>query len=71
MSQVCKVLQWICAFILCTAIAQLISLLPWSQVIIGITTSVIYTYGHQQNLMVLQVASVGLVFGWFKCFFAG
>ncbi|MCC5616361.1 hypothetical protein LC605_15040 [Nostoc sp. CHAB 5836] len=71
MSQICKVLQWMCAFILCSAIAQLITLLPWSQVIIGISAVVIYSYGQQQNLIVLQVASVGLVFGWFKCFFGG
>ncbi|HYW17697.1 MAG TPA: hypothetical protein VE956_00035 [Nodularia sp. (in: cyanobacteria)] len=71
MSQVCKLLQWMCGFVLCTAIAQLLSLLPWSQVIIGIAATVLYTYGQQSNLMVLQVASIGLAFGWAKCFFAG
>lgn len=71
MSQFCRVLQWMCAFLIAIAIAQLLTLLPWSQFTVGLPAIVLYTYGHQSDSKEFQLAATGLVFGWFKCFFAG
>ena len=71
MSQVCRVLQWMCGFVIAIAIAQLLTLLPWSQVTVGIPAVVLYSYGHQTDSKELQITAAGLAFGWAKCFFAG
>ena len=71
MSELCKILQWMCGFIISTAIAQLLTLLPWSQIIVGIPAAAIYTYGHQTNSKSFQIIAIGLAFGWFKCFYGG
>ncbi|MCC5618467.1 hypothetical protein LC605_25950 [Nostoc sp. CHAB 5836] len=71
MSQVCKLLIWMCSFLVASATAQLISLLPWSFLVIGVTTVVTYTKGKTDNEMLLQVIAVGLTFGWTKCYFLG
>nr|MDZ8061882.1 hypothetical protein [Nostoc sp. EkiNYC01] len=70
-SEICKILQSVCAFIIATAIAQIVATFPWSQVPIGIAAAIFYSKGHQSNSIALQVIAVGLVFGWAKCYFAG
>ncbi len=53
------------------AIAQLISLLPWSFLVIAMAATIAYTIGQKENSMILQVIAMGLIFGWTKCYFAG
>jgi hypothetical protein len=71
MSQICRLLIWICAFLIASAIAQLISLLPWSLLVLGVGATAAYSKGKTDNSMLLQVIAVGLAFGWMKCSFAG
>jgi hypothetical protein len=71
MSQICRLLIWICAFLIASAAAQLISLLPWSILVVGVGVVVTYCKGKADNSMLLQVIAIGLVFGWMKCYFAG
>lgn len=71
MSQICRLLIWICGFVIASAIAQLISLLPWSALIIGVAATVTYSQGKSNGDMLLQVIATGLAFGWLKCFFLG
>jgi 4-hydroxybenzoate polyprenyltransferase len=71
MSEICRLLIWICGFVIASAIAQLISLLPWSALVIGVATTVTYSQGKSKNSMLLQVIAVGLAFGWVKCYFLG
>jgi 4-hydroxybenzoate polyprenyltransferase len=71
MSQICRLLIWICGFVIASAIAQLISLLPWSVLVVGVATVVTYSQGKADNSMLLQVIAIGLAFGWMKCYFAG
>ncbi len=54
-----------------TAIAQLLSLLPWSFLIIAVAATIAYTMGQKENSMILQVIATGLIFGWIKCYFVG
>lgn len=68
MSQVCKILRWTCAFIISTAIAQTISLLPWATFITAILVIIAYGTGQKQDSMVLRIIAIGLFFGWVKCF---
>ncbi|YAF99209.1 MAG: hypothetical protein AB3A66_27445 (plasmid) [Nodularia sp. CChRGM 3473] len=71
MSEICRLLIWICGFVIASAIAQLISLLPWSALVIGVSATIIYSQGKNSNSMLLQVIAVGLAFGWGKCYFLG
>lgn len=71
MSQICRLLIWICAFLIASAVAQLISLLPWSILVVVVGVIVTYSQGKTDNSMLLQVIAVGLAFGWMKCYFAG
>ncbi|MBD2491948.1 hypothetical protein [Aulosira sp. FACHB-615] len=71
MSEVCKLLTWICGFIIASAIAQLISLLPWSFLVIGVAAVITYWQGKTSDSKLLQVVAIGLAFGWCKCYFAG
>ncbi|BAZ33768.1 hypothetical protein NIES4074_62820 (plasmid) [Cylindrospermum sp. NIES-4074] len=71
MSQICKLLIWICAFVIAMAVAQLISLLPWSSVVVGVGAFITYSIGKADNAMLLQVIAAGLAFGWIKCFLVG
>ncbi len=71
MSQICRLLIWICGFVIASAIAQLISLLPWSILVVGVGVVATYSKGKADNSMLLQVIAIGLVFGWIKCYFAG
>jgi hypothetical protein len=70
-SEICKVLQSVFGFIVASAIAQLIAVLPHSQYPIAIATIICYLKGHQGSSLTLQVVAVGLVFGWGKCYFVG
>ncbi|MEH2146407.1 hypothetical protein [Nostoc sp.] len=71
MSQVCKLLIWICGFLIASAAAQLISLLPWSFLVVGVASMITYTKGKTDNSMLLQIIAVGLTFGWCKCYLIG
>ncbi|MBW4617221.1 MAG: hypothetical protein KME21_29100 [Desmonostoc vinosum HA7617-LM4] len=71
MSQVCKLSIWICSFLIASAAAQLVSLLPWSMLVIGVVSVMTYTKGKTDDSMLLQVIAVGLTFGWTKCYFLG
>jgi hypothetical protein len=71
MSQICKLLIWMCGFIIASAVAQLISLLPWNVLVVGVAAIITYYQGKNSNSMLLQVIAVGLVFGWSKCYFVG
>ncbi|GAX38860.1 hypothetical protein NIES3585_49120 [Nodularia sp. NIES-3585] len=71
MSQICRLLIWMCGFVIASASAQLISLLPWSALVIGVAATIIYSQGKNSNSMLLQVIAIGLGFGWMKCFFLG
>ncbi|WP_375515740.1 hypothetical protein [uncultured Nostoc sp.] len=71
MSQVCKLLIWICGFLIASAATQLISLLLWSFLVVGVASVITYTKGKADNSMLLQIISVGLTFGWCKCYFIG
>jgi hypothetical protein len=71
MSQICKIGRFLCAFIMAGAIAQLVSLLPWSLLVVGVAATIAYTTGQKENSMILQVIAIGLIFGWAKCYFAG
>lgn len=71
MSQICRLLIWMCGFVIASASAQLISLLPWSALVIGVAATIIYSQGKSNGDMLLQVIATGLAFGWLKCFFLG
>ncbi len=71
MSQICKLLIWMCGFIIASAIAQLISLLPWSFLVVGISAVITYSQGKNSNSMLLQIIAIGLAFGWGRCYFLG
>jgi hypothetical protein len=71
MSQICKILIWMCSFLVASAVAQLISLLPWSFLVVGVSAVIIYSQGKNSNSMLLQIIAVGLAFGWGKCYFLG
>ncbi|BAY93783.1 hypothetical protein NIES37_38710 [Tolypothrix tenuis PCC 7101] len=71
MSQICRLLTSICGFLVASALAQLISLLPWSFLVIGVAAVITYSKGKTDNSMLLQVIAIGLAFGWMKCYFAG
>jgi hypothetical protein len=53
------------------AIAQLISLLPWNALVVGVAVVVTYSQGKNSNSMLLQIIATGLAFGWSKCYFLG
>ncbi len=55
MSQICKILIWMCSFLVASAVAQLISLLPWSFLVVGVSAVIIYSQGKNSNSMLLQV----------------
>ena len=60
-----------CGFVIASASAQLISLLPWSALVIGVAATVTYSQGKNNKDILLQVIATGLAFGWLKCFFLG
>lgn len=71
MSQICRVLTWMSAFVIACAFAQIISLLPWSILIVGVAAVITYILGKSDNSMLLQVIAIGLSLGWCKCYFLG
>lgn len=71
MSQVCTLLTWMCGFLVACAFAQIISLLPWSILIVGVAAVITYIKGKSDNSMLLQVIAIGLSLGWCKCYFLG
>lgn len=71
MSEICKLLIWICGFTISSALAQLISLLPWSFLVIGVTAVITYSQGKSSDSKLLQVIAIGLTFGWCRCYFFG
>lgn len=68
MSQICKVLRWMCAFIISFASAQVVALLPWSSLVVGVAATIAYMIGQKDSSILMQVIAIGLVSGWAKCF---
>ncbi|AUB42158.1 hypothetical protein COO91_09762 (plasmid) [Nostoc flagelliforme CCNUN1] len=60
-----------CGFIIASAVAQLISLLPYNALVVGVAVVITYSQGKNSNSMLLQIIAIGLAFGWGKCFFLG
>jgi hypothetical protein len=71
MSLLCRLLIWMCGFIIASAVAQLISLLPYNALVVGVGVVITYSQGKNSNSMLLQIIATGLAFGWGKCFFLG
>ena len=71
MSLLCRLLIWMCGFIIASTTAQLISLLPWNALVVGVAVVITYSQGKSNNSMLLQIIAIGLAFGWGKCFFVG
>ncbi|MCC5666978.1 hypothetical protein LC653_24575 [Nostoc sp. CHAB 5784] len=71
MSLLCRLLIWMCGFIIASAVAQLISLLPYNTLVVGVGVVITYSQGKNSNSMLLQIIAIGLAFGWGKCFFLG
>ena len=67
LSIVCKYIGLIAAFLICVAIAQLISLLPQSIYIIGVSCIISYLVGKSGDTLLFQVIAAGLVVGWVRC----
>lgn len=64
MSQICRLLIWMCGFIIASAVAQLISLLPYNALVVGVAVVITYSQGKNSNSMLLQIIAIGLAFGW-------
>ena len=71
MSLLCRLLIWMCGFIIASAVAQLISLLAYNTLVVGVGVVITYSQGKNSNSMLLQIIAIGLAFGWGKCFFLG
>ncbi|MFK0731377.1 MAG: hypothetical protein ACFKPT_02800 [Gloeotrichia echinulata GP01] len=71
MSQISRILKWTCAFAIAAAVAQLLSLLPWSFWVVGIVAAIAYSVGFKQDDWQLQIIASGLIFGLLKCFYGG
>jgi hypothetical protein len=67
MSEVCKLLRLSAAFLICVAIAQLISYLPKSIYIIGASCVISYLVGKSGDALLFQVIAAGLAVGWIRC----
>ena len=57
-----------CAFIISFASAQVVALLPWSSLVIGVAATIAYMLGQKDGSILMQVIAVGLIAGWTKCF---
>lgn len=73
MPQICRILKWVCSFLIAAAIANLTAPIsfPWALWMIAIAALLFYVVGQKTDDWQLQVIATGLVFGAVQWYYGG
>jgi hypothetical protein len=69
--KICRILKWVCAFVVAAAIATLISPLPLGLWLIVFSAAISYLVGKSNDDWQLQMIAAGLIFGAVKWHYGG